>query len=96
MRDLGRQIYTIYAADVDQDGQMEILLGTDAKTCWRLPCAGGKVVHSFENRLLSLYVIDIDVTGATRSFAGSKTNISIFSDEHGGEIWRHDLGFASS
>jgi len=72
-------------------GRWKFCSADRGKDLLALTCAGGKVGSFFENRLLSLYVIDIDGDGRNEIIAGSEDKHLYFLDEHGGEIWRHDL-----
>lgn len=93
-------IHAIYAADVDEDGEIEILAASDGKDLAALTLrADGLTLHfhqkwrhTFDNRLLSLHVADVDGDGHSEIIAGSEDKHFYILNRQGKTIWRHSLG----
>lgn len=93
-------IHTIFAADVDQDGIVEVLAATDGKDLVALTYLEHSIDPTtrfqekwrrpFENRLLSLCVTDIDGDGNMEIIAGSEDKHIYILDAQGNTIWRHN------
>src|SRR5438876_531995 len=66
-------IHAVFAADIDQDGETEILVATDGKALITLSSTlGEKSSRLFDSRILALYVADINHDGQLEIIAGSE------------------------
>src|SRR5690348_13334188 len=96
-------VYTIFCAQLEKDGPMEILVGTAGKDLTALlyhkeGLPSGKHFQRkwhkrFHNRLLSLYVIDIDNDEHGEIFASSEDKHIYILDGRGNTIWQHNHKF---
>ncbi len=93
-------IYTILATDIDQDGRVELLVTTEGKELLALVYHKNQD-HSrgyfektwcktFDTRLLSFCVTDIDGDGHFEIIAGSDDKRIYFLDNQGNIIWWHN------
>lgn len=93
-------IYTIVATDVDQDGRIELLVTTEGKELIALEYHKNqehsssyfeeKWCRTFDTRLLSFCVADIDGDGDAEIIAGSDDKRIYFLDTQGNTIWWHN------
>jgi outer membrane protein assembly factor BamB/energy-coupling factor transporter ATP-binding protein EcfA2 len=100
---MGQPVQRIFATDVDNDGDIEILVGTDGKDLAALSYHQDEIAPSgrlqkkwrttFDNRILSLCVTDLDNDGKSEIVAGSEDKHIHILDEHGRTIWRHNHKF---
>src|SRR5260370_3489868 len=100
---MGHPIRRIFAADVDNDGHIEILVSTDGKDLAALSFYQGEISsgrcfqekwrYRFDNRLLFLCVTDLDNDGKIEIIAGSEDKHIYIFDAHGKTIWQHNHKF---
>lgn len=100
---MGQPVQRIIATDVDKDGNIEILVCTDAKDLTALSYHQDefdprvdiqeKWRTTFNKRILSLCVADLDNDGKSEIVAGSEDKRIYILDEHGKIIWRHNHKF---
>ncbi len=88
-------IRTIFIDDVDQDGNIEVLLSTNHKKLVALRYREGRFEQKwergpFENRLLTLYVTDIDGDGRKEIISGCEDKHIYIFDAEGSTLWRHN------
>ncbi len=93
-------IYTILATDVDQDGRIELLVTTEGNELLALVYHKNqehsrgyfekKWCKTFNSRLLSFCVTDIDGDGHFEIIAGSDDKYIYIIDAQGNTIWRHN------
>jgi outer membrane protein assembly factor BamB len=93
-------IYAITAADVDQDGQVEVLVATSGNELVALnymqdqessaDCFVRKWQRGFGNRFLSLWTVDIDADKNIEIIAGSVDKHIYILDAQGKLLWRHN------
>lgn len=96
-------VHTLFCAQIEKDGPVEILVGTDGKDLTALlyhkeGLPSGKHFQRkwykrFPNRLLSLYVTDIDNDGHGEIFASSEDKHIYIIDGRGNIIWQHNHKF---
>lgn len=93
-RNVTYPIRAIWVADVDQDGENEILLTTDGKDLLALtPTLTLKWRQTFESRLHAIHVADVDQDGQNEIIVGAEDKHIYFLDAQGKVIWRHFLGY---
>lgn len=96
-------VQRIVATDVDNDGDIEILVCTDAKDLVALlyhqdEFASGVIIQEkwhtpFNKRILSLCVADLDNDSKIEIVAGSEDKHIYILDERGKIIWQHNHKF---
>src|SRR5579859_194841 len=97
---MGHAIQRILAADVDNDGQIEILVSTTGKDLVALTYHHDEYAvkgrfeqkwrHKFDKRFISLCVADIDNDQNIEIIAGSDDKHIYILDAHGRIIWQHN------
>jgi outer membrane protein assembly factor BamB len=94
------KIYSLFATDLNNDGLQEILIGSDAKDIQVIvpDPQGGRAVEEkmwhikLDNRVLSLFVIDVNKDGRPEILAGSEDKHLYIFDDHGNVLWKYYLG----
>ncbi len=98
-QDMPGRIETILVNDVDGDGEMEILLGIDGKKLYAFVPRfeeskfEEKWQFAFKNRLLCLYVTDLNQDGTNEIIVGSEDNHLYILDKDRKELWCENLGY---
>jgi hypothetical protein len=93
-------VRTILVTDIDNDGQIEVLVGTDGRDLSALMYVEDKFTSAtyfaekwrqyFDKHFLCLCVTDIDGDGHNEIIAGSQDKHIYILDDEGKIIWRHN------